>query len=64
MLFGILNMPYDMAMRDEISRFQYHARGKQACEIIKQLTAERDAARIVGAGLAELLKKTSTQEAT
>lgn len=40
MLFGVLRMPYDMAMADEYTRYQYHQRGLQAADAIEALQAE------------------------
>lgn len=40
MLFGILRMPFDLAMSDEISRHQYWQRGKQAADEVEKLRAE------------------------
>lgn len=40
MLFGILRMPFDLAMSDEISRHQYWQRGQQAVNEIEKLRAE------------------------
>lgn len=40
MLFGVLRMPYDMAMADEFTRYQYHQRGLQAADAIEALQAE------------------------
>lgn len=40
MLFGILRMPFDLAMSDEISRYQYWQRGQQAALEIEKLRAE------------------------
>ena len=51
MLFGVLRMPYDMAMADEFTRYQYHQRGLQAADAIEALQAQlaeaRDKARSV-----------------
>jgi hypothetical protein len=30
MLFGVLNMPYEMAMNDEMSRYQFYQRVQEA----------------------------------
>lgn len=37
MLFGVLRMPYELAMGSEIARRQYHQRGIEAAEEIEQL---------------------------
>ena len=37
MLFGVLRMPCDMAMADEVSRYQYWQRGQQAADVIETL---------------------------
>lgn len=37
MLLGVLRMPLDMAMGDELSRFQFHARAQEAAERIDGL---------------------------
>jgi hypothetical protein len=41
MLFGVLSMPLELAMSDDLSRFQFHDRAQEAVERIKT-----DAARI------------------
>ena len=45
MLFGVLRMPYDMAMADEFTRYQYHQRGLQAADAIEALQAQLAEAR-------------------
>lgn len=40
MLFGVLRMPYDMAMATETSRHQYWQRGKEAADRIEILERE------------------------
>ena len=40
MLFGILRMPFDLAMADEISRHQYWQRGQYAAHEIQRLRAK------------------------
>jgi len=45
MLFGVLRMPYEMAMVSELSRLQFHDRAQQACDAIEALQAEREALR-------------------
>lgn len=35
MLFGVLRMPYEMAMGDELSRRQYHGRGIESADTIE-----------------------------
>lgn len=35
MLFGVLSMPFDMAMSGEVSRLQFHDRAQQAVARIK-----------------------------
>jgi len=45
MLFGVLRMPYDMAMSNEISRIQYWQCGQQAADEIESLRAELAAER-------------------
>lgn len=37
MLYGVLEMPYEMAMSDELSRLQYHQRGVQAAAELRRL---------------------------
>jgi hypothetical protein len=44
MLFGVLQMPYDMAMADELSRRQYYDRAQQALGMIEAMRAELVAA--------------------
>jgi hypothetical protein len=43
MLFGVLQMPYDMAMGDELSRRQFYDRAQQALAMVEEL--RRDAER-------------------
>jgi len=38
MLFGVLRMPYDMAMHSELSRKQFYNRAQQAADKIERLT--------------------------
>jgi hypothetical protein len=52
MLFGVLRMPYDLAMYTELSRAQFYERTQEAADTIEfqaaeiaKLTAERDAMR-------------------
>ena len=40
MLFGILKMPFEMAMKDEISRLQYYARVQ---ELVGRFEAQQQA---------------------
>lgn len=40
MLYGVLRMPYDMAMRSAISRRQFYDRAQEAADRIEQLEAE------------------------
>ena len=40
MLYGILNMPYEMAMNDELSRFQFYQTVQQLLEKDSQQQAE------------------------
>lgn len=47
MLFGVLRMPYDMAMATETSRHQYWQRGQQAADKIEKLDKKVEAMRIV-----------------
>ncbi|WP_062560382.1 hypothetical protein [Paracoccus aminovorans] len=67
MLLGVLRMPYDMAMHDELSRLQFHSRGAEAADRIEadeaelsrlraeveRLTSERDTAKKYMAAYAE-----------
>jgi hypothetical protein len=43
MLYGILNMPYEMAMNDELSRFQFYQTVQQLLEKDSQQQAEIEA---------------------
>lgn len=43
MLFGVLRMPYELAMSTELSRRQFHDRAQQACDALEAMQA--DAAR-------------------
>ena len=38
MLLGVLNMPYEMAMNDELSRFQFYQRAQDA--VARMIIAE------------------------
>jgi hypothetical protein len=40
MLFGVLGMPYEMAMAREVSRFQFWQRAQEAMERIRTLEAQ------------------------
>jgi hypothetical protein len=40
MLFGVLRMPLEMAMRTELSRMQFHGRALEAADRIEKLQAE------------------------
>lgn len=40
MLFGVLNMPYEMAMADELSRFQFYQRVQEAATMLRQQALE------------------------
>ena len=37
MLFGVLRMPFDMAMETDLSRFQFYERAQQAADRIEKL---------------------------
>ena len=39
MLFGVLNMPYDLAMADDLSRVQFYGRAREAAARIEALEA-------------------------
>jgi len=57
MLFGILRMPYDMAMGDDLSRVQFHAAAQRAADEIERLRElqKRDGDGLVlGDSLADL----------
>ena len=45
MLFGVLRMPYEMAMGDELSRRQFWDRAQQAADEITRLRAENERMR-------------------
>ena len=45
MLFGVLNMPFDLAMANELSRYQYHQRGVEAAAEITRLREQLAEAR-------------------
>lgn len=47
MLLGVLRMPLDMAMGDELSRLQFHGRAQEAADRIEQLEAELDRHRCI-----------------
>lgn len=40
MLFGVLRMPYELAMSDELSRLQFYGRSQQAADEIERLREE------------------------
>ena len=46
MLYGILGMPYEMAMNDELSRFQFYQGVQQLLEKDSQHQAEIEALKI------------------
>lgn len=65
MLHGVLTMPYEMAMTNELSRRQFYFRAQQALverndavAEVERLTAERDAlrARIKGAAFGTVMQ--------
>ena len=56
MLFGVLQMPYEMAMQDDLARHQYWQRGQQAADTITRLTAEVERLRAALMPFAEALK--------
>ena len=37
MLFGVLRMPYNMVMGDEMSRIQFYSRAQQAADRLEKL---------------------------
>jgi len=37
MLYGILRMPYELAMNDEVSRFQFYKNAQRAADRIEEL---------------------------
>lgn len=37
MLFGVLNMPYDLAMADDLSRVQFYGRAREAAGKIAEM---------------------------
>jgi hypothetical protein len=45
MLFGVLRMPIEMAMSDEMSRLQFYARAQEAANRIEELEAENERLR-------------------
>lgn len=47
MFYGVLNMPYELAMADEISRLQFYGRVKEAVDRLQK--AEADVANLVEA---------------
>jgi hypothetical protein len=58
MLFAVLRMPLDLAMGDELSRFQFHQRALEAADRIEALEAQVAAAHEAGY---ELAKKEALQ---
>ena len=51
MFFGVLRMPYEMAMADEMSRHQFHSRAQEAADRVEQMMDELDALRRENAAL-------------
>ena len=45
MLYGVLEMPYELAMSSELSRLQYWQRGQQAATELRQAADTIDAQR-------------------
>lgn len=45
MFYGVLRMPYEMAMEGEISRIQFYGRAQQAADRVERAEAELNAAR-------------------
>ena len=51
MLYGVLNMPYELAMSDEMSRYQFYDRVQQLLEKDRQQQAEIEALKRQVGGL-------------
>ena len=45
MLFGVLHMPYELAMSNELTRRQFHDRAQEAADLIGRLQADLSDAR-------------------
>jgi len=45
MFYGVLRMPYEMSMADEISRIQFYGRAQQAADRVEHAESELNAAR-------------------
>jgi hypothetical protein len=56
MLFGVLKMPYELAMGDEMSRRQFYARVEEAVERLEQAEAKYDWLRWMVANGHDFLK--------
>jgi len=41
MLFGVLRMPYNMVMGDEMSRLQFYHRARQAADRLENLDSDK-----------------------
>jgi len=46
MFFGVLEMPYEMAMSDEMSRLQFYGRVRQAIDRLKKAEADLEDAKV------------------
>jgi hypothetical protein len=45
MFFGVLRMPYEMAMSNELSRIQFYSRAQEAADRVEKLEAENESLR-------------------
>lgn len=59
MFYGVLRMPYEMAMEGEISRIQFYGRAQQAAERVERAESELNAARAL---LREVVDMVSSEE--
>ena len=62
MFFGVLRMPYEMAMEGEISRLQFYNRVQEACYRIERLESELAALRAAAGALIKAKGRYHTEQ--
>lgn len=62
MLFGVLRMPYEMAMEGEISRLQFYNRAQEAADRIERVESELAALRAAAGSLIKAKGRYHTEQ--
>lgn len=62
MFFGVLRMPYEMAMEGEISRLQFYNRAKEAADRVERAEAELAELRTAVAALVKAKGRYHTEQ--